>query len=461
MKPRFKAANYLKTLVLVSVLLAACSLSGPQELTEANPTSMPALTPQALQPTNPEMEEQPVDSTPGSEPVVETPAIVRTQEPSEPEATAALVPTLDDSMISPGWQLAFLRNSDIWLLDSPDGEPYQLTIAGDILSFAWSPDGRRLAAFNGRSLCFFHGDGSVRTACLELGLNEEQAQIVRRMVWSPDQRWIVLWNPTNPQDEGAIGWLAVALDTTSAMWRIQDPVDWGAALAPDNDPGGFTGEPIFLPDGALIGTISHRYLCGSGGCRYQLYSFNLADLTPTFSPYPNRPEDGWSEGRGLLLSADRTVLTNYGVVMTSCDIYHTYVDRFNLSNSDRRPFVLENQAVSQIANHPEGFFTIARSVMCITDEVEVWSRSCGLSSGFEVLSMANWDPDANNSTDLVPGVEPSWSPNGEQMTFQSCLRKNDVGTWEPDGSVPPSVYLMNPDNEIRSLGEGSQPAWKP
>jgi hypothetical protein len=218
--------------------------------------------------------------------------------PTQPAATAPPTqPTQPSSGAAPaGPQLAFLHDGDIWLLDHPGGEAYQLTIAGDLLSFAWSPDGERLAAFNGTSLCFFQRDGSIRTACLELGLDEQQSQVERAIVWSPNQNWIVLWNPNNPWDEDTIGWVVVALDTTNAMWRIQDPVDWGAALAPNNEPGGVTGQPLFLADNRLVGTLTHRYLCASGGCRYQLFEFDLNSLSPTFTPFPNQPEEGWSEG---------------------------------------------------------------------------------------------------------------------------------------------------------------------
>lgn len=387
------------------------------------------------------------EATPKSSPTLET-------------AIAPVSPTLDASL-PPGRQLAFLNNGDIWLLDSPGSQPYQLTIAGDIQSYAWSSDGKRLAAFNGRAICLFESDGSIRTACLELGLNDQQSRIARRVKWSPDQRWIVLWNPINPQDEDAIGWLAVAMDNSSAMWRIQDPVDWGASLAPDNEPGGFTGEPVFLADGSLLGTISHRYLCGSGGCRYQLFSFDLSALTPTFTPYPNQPEAGWSEGRGLVYTEAENILTNFGTVLTNCDTYHTYIDRYNLNDSTRQAYTLENQAVDDLEYLPDKRIVLSRTAGCAPESTEVWSLTCGLSDGFEILPMQMWEPETGKIEELVPGTELSWSPVGDSLAFRSCLNENSPGVWKPDSGSPAGIYLMNSAGNIQFVSEGAQPSWKP
>ena len=235
-----------------------------------------------------------------------------------PVVTAELIPS---EIPSAGPTLAFLKDGDIWLLDEPGSQPYPLTVAGDIISFTWAPGGERLAAFNGKTLCFINRDGSVRTACLELGLNDTQSKIDRRLLLSPDQRWVVLWNPANPQAEGAIGWMIVALDTSNIMYRIEDPVDWGAALDPNNEPGGLTGQPIFLANDRLVGTLTHRNLCDSGQCHYQLFQFDLGNKT--FSPYPDTSEEGFSEGAALFRSQDGRVLANFGAFITDCDNYST------------------------------------------------------------------------------------------------------------------------------------------
>ena len=244
-------------------------------------------------------------------PPTEPPTAVAASETSKPEILPSVFP-------STGPVMAFLKEGDIWLVEEPSGIPYPLTIAGDILGFTWAPNGERLAAFNGHTLCFYNRDGSIRTACLDLGLNDEQAKIERRLVLSPDQRWIVLWNPVNSQVEEAIGWMIVALDASNTMYRISDPVEWGAKLTQDGEAGGFTGMPIFLPDGRLVGTLAHRSMCAASGCHYQLFQFDLE--THVFAPFDNDPQEGFSEGQGLQVSHDGKILTNFGTFFNDCEI---------------------------------------------------------------------------------------------------------------------------------------------
>lgn len=380
-----------------------------------------------------------------------------------PAAHPTQPPTVESTQITPaGPQLAFLKKGDIWLLDSPQSKPYQLTLAGDILSYAWSPDGSRLAAFNGHSLCFFQRDGSVRSACQELGLKDTQTTIERRLLWSPDQRWIVLWNPVNPQDQDSIGWLVVALDTTNAMYRIQDPVDWGAALAPNNDAGGFTGQPLFLPDSRLIGTLTHHYLCGSGGCHYQLYEFDLTKITPSFIPFPNKPEEGWSEGRNLILSPDGKILTNYGAFLFSCDSAKTFVDRFDLDTQQRQMFTLDAQAVDSLTISPDQKAAVfAQTAACNQATQAAWNQSCGLSQGNEILAMQRWDLQSGQKQDLSPGLNPLWAPDGAWLAFQSCLAPTDAQKWETSATTPASIYLLDLDGKVLSISDGTMPAWRP
>jgi WD40 repeat protein len=458
-RPKRRPGSRSWRLALTALLLATagCDALNPPRPIQA-PTSGPATTTPAAQPATPPA--APATTTPlqpgvpgATQPPIETAPIAPTAAGEGPAAPPTLPP-------SGGPQLGFLKDGDVWLLDQPTGQPYPLTVAGDILSFAWSPDGKRLVIFNGRSLCFFHSDGSVRTACLELGLDDNQAQVPRNIIWSPDQRWIVLWNQFNPWDEGAIGWLIVGLDTANEMYRIGDPVDWGASLAPNNEPGGFTGQPVFLPDGKLVGTLTHRYLCSEGGCHYQLYEFNFE--TKSLTPYPNKPQEGWSEGQRLVLSDDGRVLTNYGVFFFGCDSYVTFLDAFELASQSRQSYNLEGQAMADLAFSPDlksGVF--ARTAGCLSETSAAWNQTCGLFPGFEVFSMQRWDPASGALSDLPPGISPDWSPDGQWIAFNSCLAKNAAGAWEPSGNTPASVYMLDTTGNLTAISAGSMPAWRP
>jgi hypothetical protein len=387
--------------------------------------------------------------------------VVTTTLPTEGPAVTASVPSHPTPAPSAGPQLAFLKDGDVWLLDQPDGKPYPLTVLGNLFSFAWAPDGERMAVFDGRQICMVHRDGSVRTACLDLGLDDMQSKIQRLMIWSPDQTYIVLWNPVNPWDEGAIGWMIVALDGSNITYRIEDPVDWGASLAPNNDQGGIMGQPVYLADGKLVGTLTHRWLCGSGGCHYKLYQFDFDSRS--FVPYPNKPEEGWSEGLRLVLSADQRLLANFGTFYNGCENYFTFMDIFNLTDQTRQVFDLDQEAVSDMALSPDAQRAlIARSAGCSTQNTATWDEACGLSQGFDIYPMQFWELASNQRSDALPGVMPAWSPDGKWLAFRSCLASSDSGAWEPSATTPASIYIMDASgNKLTLIAEGSLPAWRP
>jgi hypothetical protein len=446
-------------------ILAACNLPGlPAAPAEEEATAMPtsatvfAPSPSTLEPATP----MAMPSLPPTEAATPVPP----QASATPEASATQpAPAVSEAPALPpkpaGPQLAFLKDKDIWLLDQPGGTPYQLTVAGDIMTFAWAPDGERLAAYNGKQICFVYRDGQVRSNCLELGLQDPAQQVERRIVWSADQRWIVLWNPVNPWDENAVGWMILSLENDT-RFVIQDPVDWGASLAPNNEAGGITGEPLFLADGRLVGTLTHRLLCGQGGCHYQLFQFDIEKRA--FVPYPNKPDEGWSEGLHILLGSNKKVIFNYGVFFIDCSSYVTFVDQFNLEDQSRKTWNLDNQAVVNLALNPAASTSIlARTSACpaSTTQNPTWAQTCGLTQGYEVLPM-QWWKSKDEFVDLIPGVSPTWTGDGQMLAFRSCLSQGADGKWNPDGNTPSSIYLWNPaDGSITIISPGQQPQWRP
>lgn len=440
-------------ILAVCLLLTACSTVSPTRQAEPTsdiPTEAVALTAEAPHVTNTTDQSQISTEVPISQP---TPGEIT----SSPAPTKVILP----SVLPPaGPTLAFLKDGDIWFLDEPSGQPYPLTVIGDIKSFAWAPDGERLAAFNGKTICFVHRDGSVRTACLDLGLNEAQAKIVRQIALSPDQRWIVLWNATNPEEEGTIGWMIVALDTTNIMYRIEDPADWGAVLLPENEPGGFTGQPLFLSDGKLIGTLTHRSLCASDGCHYQLFEFDLN--THTFSPFPDKADEGFSEGMHLLLSSDQKSITNFGAFSSDCDNYDTSVDIFNLDAQTRQTFNLEQEALQDMSLFNDlSRAVIARRSGCSQPDQQSWAAVCGLIQGYDIFPIHIWTFSTNERIELAPGVMPAISPDNKWIAFRSCLATDSSGEWNPSEETAPEIYLYNiATEEITRIESGTMPQWQ-
>ena len=359
-------------------------------------------------------------------------------------------------------RLAFLKNGDLWLVELPQIEPRRLTSSSDLLTFAWSPDAARIATFNGRSLCFVHLAGEQTSECLGMGLTEEQAIIPRGIVWSPDQKTIVLWNLANPWDDQALGWLVFPLEAPQEILRIADPLEYGFTREQEQVPGGFTGQPQFLKDSTLTGTLSHREECGSGGCRYQLYIFDVVERK--FSPYPNNPEEGWSEGQNLVLSPDGELLANFGTFFSECDSYVTFADTFELSTGLRKAFNLELEAITSLDFSPDAKrAVISRVSGCPSPpEQATWDRSCGLSQGFDTLPLQIWDLEEGEREDYFPGVSPDWSPDRDWIAFRSCLAESASGLYEPSSSGPPSIYVLDlASGDLKLIGEGLNPAWSP
>lgn len=386
--------------------------------------------------------------------VVET--TVEPSPPPQPETTVSPKPPQ-----GPSTELAYLHAGNLFLIEVPSGSARQLTDGDDLLSFTWSPDGNEIAIFNGKKLCFVLRDGSSGRTCLDLALEDSQANIPRQILWSPDQTNIVLWNDVNPWDEDAIGWLIVSLEKTFEPILIKDPVDWGLEVTPDNDPGGITGQPIFLPDGTLVGTMTHRWLCGSGGCHYQLQKFDMQNRV--FSPYPNKPEEGFSEGQRLVLDKTGNLLINYGTFMSSCDNYFTFVDLFQIQTKTREIFNLTQEAVSNLTLSPDNkFAVIARTASCSEPGQITWASSCGLSTGPDIFPMQIWEFANNTTSDLVPGNHPVWSPNGSWLAFNSCLTQNEAGDWQANSQGSPEIFVRSfVDGGIINIAPGTQPSWRP
>lgn len=359
-------------------------------------------------------------------------------------------------------RLAFLKNGDLWLVELPNLEPRRLTSSSDLSTFAWSPDGSRIATFNGHSLCFVNSKEAIANECLGLDLTDEQAPVPRGIVWSPDQQTIVLWNLANPWDDQALGWLVVPLDSPQDTVRIADPGEFG--YTPDGDPlpGGFTGQPAFLANGTLIGTLTHRSNCGSGGCRYQLYSFDR--LERKFTPYPNNPDQGWSEGQNLVLSADRGLVANFGTFISECESFITFADTFEISSGKRNAYNLELEAITSFDFSPDARrAVISRVSGCPAPAEQVtWDRSCGLSQGFDTFPLQVWDLENGSRSDLYPGNSPDWAPDHNHIAFRSCLAESQSGTYEPSAAGPPSIFVLDLDsNQLLQIGEGLYPSWSP
>lgn len=469
--PLFHPLNPSHALLLAAsfVLLAAMACSLPL----AAPPTLPAQA--TLPPEMPAASVPPATAQADTQPSAETQPPAATSAATAPAATAApeaataateAITAAPQAVTQPPapaqpQTLAFLRGGDVWLVEVPAGAPRQVTKNGKLTGFTWAADGSRLATSDGTKLCFVKPDGSEAAPCMDLGLEGPSASVPWRLVWSPDQKHIALWNPIQTGQEGVYGWIIVALDGSNQIVRVEDPVDFGAPLAPDNEPGGMTGEPVFLPDGNLIGTLTHRWLCGSAGCTYKLFTFNYG--RGGFDPVLAQAPGTFSEGADLTLSRDGNWLADYGVFHNGCEFYKSGVDVYNLGTQQRLEFRLEQESVAGLALAPNGSRAIlARTAGCNSENKQTWAVACKLSEGLDVYPLQIWDLEANQRTDVQPGLQPDWSGNGDWVAFQSCLAPAGQA-WKPTPNGPPGIFVFGVSSPaiLSALGEGSLPQWQP
>jgi hypothetical protein len=225
----------------------------------------------------------------------------------------------------PKHQLAFLNAGDIWLVDIARNEPKRLTEQSDVISFVWSHDGDSLAFFNGYRICFINLNPNKQVLpCVELGFNQEQASIHREMAWSPDEQYMVLWNTENPWNQDALGWVIIPLSNAQQI-RIVDPFKWMEG-SPEYEFPAQTGQPLFLPDGTLLGTIT--WICGSGGCHYDLQQFDLN--TQKFKPFYPETIGNLSEGMDIAMTPDGRCLASHSTFHVGCAHYTAHYEMYDL-----------------------------------------------------------------------------------------------------------------------------------
>lgn len=426
-------------LAISTMILTCCRLAGPTPISTPSPITQAPITP-----------------SPGIKPGT---LVAITPSPSPAPTVSPATPTSAPR----DQQLAFLKEDDVCLVDVPDGNPIQLTHSGDIAAFAWSPDGERIATSNGHSLRFVEHDGSSTIPCMDLGADSFQSTKRHQIIWSPDQQHIIIWNAVLSDSDG---WLIISLAGTSPSLHIVDTAAWGLTMFPPSDLGGYTYQPLFLPDGTLIGTLSHPALCGSGGCPHELYQFDLQ--MQRFIRHPIGDSEFFKYGYGggtLVLSADGRVLLNFRRHHKGCAYYTTYVGVFYLDTGNELEFSFVQDAFYELALSPDGSNAIiARGVGCNSENQREWAMDCGLSEYFEIYTMQLWDLQANLRTDLVPGLSIDWALDSSRIAFRSCLAQTQNSQWEPTSSGPPWIFIMEPTGDHSSIVpilDGLSPAWRP
>jgi hypothetical protein len=376
----------------------------------------------------------------------------------EPTGAEATQLPAEQAVKQPAAQLAYLRDGNVWQYDFDTQTESPITEAGSLLAFAWSPDGSQIATYDGRLLCLIALSGpEQRQSCHDLvAAGQEFGLRGPEIVWSPDQSHLLVIDN---------GWWVVDLVRPDAAYHIVEPVDWGWQWADDLLPSGGWGmmsAAAFLPDGSLVGTVTHSTLCGSGGCLYEIATLDLATQRLAPAELPDVTE---VTGGAIGLSPNGRFLVNFGLSSAGCAIYATNVLLIDLRDNDRHHFRFDQEAFYDLTLARDGRVTlIAQGEGCNLAGENVWSVRCGLSDHFEIYPMQLWMWDEEERIDLPPGLEPAWSPGEESIAFRSCLAQAPNGKWEPIAADPPWIYVLHFADDtfaLEPVAVGQSPAWRP
>jgi serine/threonine protein kinase/Tol biopolymer transport system component len=153
---------------------------------------------------------------------------------STPTAASLAAPNAEQGTM----ELAFLREGDIWLSNVDGSNVRKLTDRGDILTFAWSPDGERIA------YTFPFGVDAADTHTAVLGVRRAEGgfkflsyvPVDTRVQWSPDGRELAVFS------DGAV--------STRNSYGV--PIDDEYMSFADGEHIVSQGAPVFTPDGNTL-----------------------------------------------------------------------------------------------------------------------------------------------------------------------------------------------------------------
>jgi hypothetical protein len=371
----------------------------------------------------------------------------------QPLDLATVAPTAT-APISEAPVLAFLRDGDVWVYSFAGGREEKITHTGNITAFTWSPDGNQIAVYNNQwQLCFQSIDGASPVYPCQ---NIEPAQNLFAADHAPIR---LAWSAAQPEIlvQQAEWWLVDL--ATSQVRHIPDPRQWGANWSSGNEGNVFLGQALLLPNGSLLGAATHVNECGSGGCFYRL--FVLDAFSQRMEPF-SYVEGGTS----LTMTSNGRYLLTSETPHVGCASYTTYINIVDLSTGEQSSFTFPQATFFDQAFTPGGdMVVLAPGEGCSSSGPGLWSVSCGLMTDFfDLYPMQLWDWQDNSIREIVPGLQPAWSPDGQKMVFRSCLGLTPAGNWSAVSQGPPWLYVLEmADNDfvISPLAIGEAPAWQP